>query len=267
MSEAIKQEGYTEKLMFAANQGKFPHAVIIEDANREQALENVLFLAKFMLCDSKSTKPCEKCGNCVKIKSGSHTDIKILKPEKGCSSIKIGEIRKIREDAHIISLEGQQKFYIIESAELMTDEAQNAFIKILEEPPKNVIFVLVCHSVSALLPTVRSRCQIYSGKTDFDTAQENEEINKLAGDIAKFAALGDTENIMRLVAATPNDRNYLKILTEMILHKLIRESAEKNSNHGEIIDMVAELHSLVRIFENNININLLKCRIMAALTR
>ncbi len=267
MSETVKREGYTDKLMMSAERGTFPHAVIIEDTNCEKAIENILFLAKLMLCDSKTKKPCEKCGNCVKMNSGSHTDVKILKPEKAFSSIKIDEIRKIREDAHIVSLEGGQKFYIIESAEVMTAEAQNAFIKILEEPPRNVIFILICSSVSKLLPTIRSRCQIYSGKTDFDTAQGNEEINKLAGDIAKFAALGDTENIMRLVAATPNDRNYLKLLTEMILHKLIRESVGGELSQNESTEMIDGLHDLIKIFENNININLLKCRIMAALIR
>ena len=130
MSEAVKPEGYTQKLILSAEHGTFPHAVIIEDANSENALENVLTLVKFILCGSESGRPCEKCGNCVKINSGSHTDVKILKPEKDFASIKIGEIRKIREDAQIVSLEGYQKFYIIESAELMTDEAQNAFIKI-----------------------------------------------------------------------------------------------------------------------------------------
>ena len=266
MSGAVKPGGYTEKLMLSAERGTFPHAVIIEDANSEKALENVLTLVKFILCGSESGRPCEKCGNCVKINSGSHTDVKILKPEKDFASIKISEIRKIREDAHIVSLEGYKKFYIIESAELMTDEAQNAFIKILEEPPKNVNFILICKSVSAVLPTVRSRCQIYSGSTDLDAAQGNSEMNELAENIAKCAAVGDAENIMRIVADAPNDRNYLKLLTEMILHKLIREAAVKGLQQKEILMMIEELYSLIKIFENNININLLKCRIMAALT-
>lgn len=266
MSEPTKREEYTEKLMLSAERGTFPHAVIIEDANCEKALENVMFLAKFMLCDAESGRPCGKCGNCVKINSGSHTDVKILKPEKEFASIKIGEIRKIREDAHIISLEGRRKFYIIESAELMTTEAQNAFIKILEEPPKNVIFILICKSISALLSTVRSRCQIYSGGDDFDVAQGNSEINELAESIAKCSILGDVENIMRLVSSTPNDRNYLKLLAEMILHKLIRETADRNLRQKEIFEIIDELHDLIKIFANNININLLKCRIMAALT-
>lgn len=266
MSDTVKREGYTYKLMMCAERGTFPHAVIIEDADCEKALKNILFLAKFMLCDSKTEKPCEKCGNCIKMNSGSHTDVKVLKPEKTFSSIKIGEIRKIREDAHIVSLEGGKKFYIIESAELMTDEAQNAFIKILEEPPENVIFVLICKSVSALLPTVRSRCQIYSGDNDLDTAQGNAEILGLAENIVKSAISGDVENTMRFVAGTPNDRNYLKLLTEMILHKLIRAAADKNFQKKGILEMIDELHDLIKIFENNININLLKCRIMAALT-
>ena len=267
MSETIKREGYTEKLMISAERGTFPHAVIIEDTNCEKAIENILFLAKLMLCDSKTKKPCEKCGNCVKMNSGSHTDVKILKPEKAFSSIKIDEIRKIREDAHIVSLEGGQKFYIIESAELMTAEAQNAFIKILEEPPKNVVFVLICKSVSALLPTVRSRCQIYSGGGDLETARNDTKMNELAENIAKSAVSGDAENFMKCIADTPNDRNYLKLLTEMILYKLIRESAGRKSPQNETTEMVDELHGLVKIFENNININLLKCRIMAALIR
>lgn len=267
MSEAVRHESYIEKLMLFSERETFPHAIIIEDVNSEKALENVIFLTKFILCDSKSEKPCEKCGNCTKINNRCHMDVKILKPEKDFTSIKIAEIRKVREDAHIISLEGHKKFYIIEKAELMTDEAQNAFIKILEEPPKNLIFILICKSISALLPTVRSRCQIYLGNTGLDMAQEDSNINILAQDIVKYSMANDAENIMKLVAETSNDRNYLKLLAEMILHRLIRESANRGLKQRKIFEMIDELHSLIKIFENNININLLKCRIMAALIK
>ena len=97
-------------------------------------------------------------------------------------------------------------------------------------------------------------------------ARGDSEMGELAESIAKRSISGDVENVMRFVAGTPNDRNYLKLLSEMILDKLIRESASGIPRQKEIFEMIDELHGLIKIFENNININLLKCRIMASLT-
>ena len=138
-----KSSNIYDSIRLLAENDKMPHALAVEDSNTEKALEEILFLVKLMLCNGDGKRPCGKCGNCVKVDSGSHTDVKIIKPEKDLPKIGVDNIREIKEDAYILSIEGNYKFYIIKDADLMTAQAQNAFIKILEEPPQNIKFILI----------------------------------------------------------------------------------------------------------------------------
>lgn len=251
-----------DTLNMLARSGKMPHAMIIEDTDVERALGKILFSVKVVLCDSESEKPCGNCGNCVKIDSGSHTDVTILKPEKENASIKVDEIRKIREDTSILSFGGKQKFYIVENADLMTVQAQNAFIKILEEPPKNVVFILVCKTATSLLPTVRSRCQMYSSVLS-NNDQAAGEIAEAGKSIVNSCLGGDVIGMMKAVEDSGNDRKYLKMLLESITEEIIKRFA--NGDCGSVKSVVEELWELLKISNNNININLFKGRIMAAL--
>lgn len=245
-----------------AKNGKMPHAMIIEDTDTEKASEKILFSVKIMLCDSESEKPCGTCGNCVKVDSGSHTDITVLKPEKENASIKIDEIRKIREDANIMSLGGKQKFYIIKDADLLTVPAQNAFIKILEEPPKNVVFILICKTATSLLPTVRSRCQMYSSVLGGES-QSSEEVAQRSKSVVDMSLNGDVTGVMRIVEQSGNDRKYLKVFLESIIEEIIKRFSDGGC--GDVKDVVEELWELLKIANSNINTNLFKGRIMAAL--
>ena len=87
----------------------------------------------------------------------------ILKPDNKTGKITIDDIRTI--NSHTISCETNEKFFIVENAEKMNESAENAFLKNLEEPKKNVHFVLLIKNLSALLPTIRSRAEIYVEKT------------------------------------------------------------------------------------------------------
>ena len=87
----------------------------------------------------------------------SLADISVYSPEKTVFSIKTVR-EKIRVDAYIKPIESKRKVFVLEHAELMSAEAQNAMLKILEEPPDSVIFILLTTSAALLLPTIRSRC-------------------------------------------------------------------------------------------------------------
>ena len=163
------KENNLEELLSLSENHLIPHAVIVECNNIEDTMKIIKEITLRALCTSESQRPCGKCSGCLKVLSDSHTDVKVIAPEKGSSSIKVEKIRKIREDAYIKANEGGYKFYIIQNGDRMTAQSQNAFIKILEEPPKNVVFIILCSSASSLLATVRSRCQIYR-VTDFKKA-------------------------------------------------------------------------------------------------
>ena len=102
---------------------------------------------------------CKKCNSCKKILDGNHPDLIIIEPDEDKKTIGINQIREInRHLAFPPVLEGY-RVVIVDPAEKMTDEAANAFLKTLEEPPPHNIFILNVRDPGELLPTIISRCQ------------------------------------------------------------------------------------------------------------
>ena len=101
--------------------------------------------------------PCGICGPCRKVLGGNHPDvITVDDPEKKTVSVDL--IRQARADMFVRPNEGRHKVYIIPRAQDMNESAQNALLKILEEPPSYGVFLLLTDNAEKLLPTVRSRC-------------------------------------------------------------------------------------------------------------
>ncbi|HWR61238.1 MAG TPA: DNA polymerase III subunit delta' [Clostridia bacterium] len=107
-------------------------------------------------------KPCGSCSSCIRLKSGNHPNVEFVRPTG--MSIKIRQIRQIVADTAKKPFESGYKAVIIENAEKMTQDAQDAFLKTLEEPPGNTVFLLLAENHNLLLPTIVSRCQVYQFK-------------------------------------------------------------------------------------------------------
>ena len=107
-------------------------------------------------------KPCGSCNSCLRTKSGNHPNIDIVKPTG--QSIKIKQIRQIISDVAKKPFESGYKVIIIENSEKMTHDAQDAFLKTLEDPPDNTVFLLIAQNHNLLLATIVSRCQVYQFK-------------------------------------------------------------------------------------------------------
>ena len=112
--------------------------------------------------------PCSSCTQCVRIAEGRHADIRTLAPGKGEEGrsartvIGINEVKEVLRRVSLNPYEGSTNVVILDGAESMSDEAANALLKTLEEPPPQVMFLLLTANESAVLPTVRSRCQVLS---------------------------------------------------------------------------------------------------------
>jgi len=109
-----------------------------------------------------SDRPCGSCSSCIRARSGNHPNLDIVRPTG--QSIKIKQIRQIISDTAKKPFEIGYKIVIIENAEKMTHDAQDAFLKTLEEPPANTVFLLLVENQSMMLPTIVSRCQVYRFK-------------------------------------------------------------------------------------------------------
>jgi len=112
-------------------------------------------LARYLLCASGSG--CQTCSNCHKMSQGWHPDYTEIQPDGG--DIKVEQIRTLVEKLHFRPFEAKRRVIVIDQAQRLRDEAANAFLKALEEPPSYVTYILVTSHWNGLLPTIRSRCQ------------------------------------------------------------------------------------------------------------
>ena len=147
---------------------KRTHAVILSGGG-EVTKERARTLAAALLCQGTGEKPCRVCRHCRKVFRGDfpgiHPDVAAV--ERGFNTagklrreITVDQIRALVEDASVLPNEAEHKVYILPEADTMNIAAQNAFLKLLEEPPAFVSFLLCAQRAEALLPTVRSRCTL-----------------------------------------------------------------------------------------------------------
>ncbi|MEE0914164.1 MAG: hypothetical protein U0L76_06215 [Ruminococcus sp.] len=158
------------------NNGRIPHAIVIEGKNREMLLETAKYLSMYAVCTSEN-KPCGQCAQCHKASNQAHADISYAYPEKKSKTYTIEQMRNIAKDAYVRPNEATSKVYIFEEADnRLSAIAQNSFLKLLEEPPVNVHFIMLCENAQKLLVTILSRCTVIrlkSEKNFSETAVDN----------------------------------------------------------------------------------------------
>ncbi len=104
-------------------------------------------------------KPCDACIPCKKISSSNHPDVSVVKAHKEGSSVGIDDIRELIRSISLKPYEARKKFYIIDDADSMTQEASNALLKTLEEPVSDSVVIMIVQNINFILPTIRSRSQ------------------------------------------------------------------------------------------------------------
>lgn len=132
------------------------HAYIFEGPDGVGRRETALSFSAMLMCGLDHS-PCSDCKSCQLFKQGSHPDFREIYSED--KSISVEDIRNILKGLVIKPLYSKYKVYIINDADNMTVQAQNALLKSLEEPPSYVVFILTVQSGVAMTQTVRSRCQ------------------------------------------------------------------------------------------------------------
>ena len=149
--------GLKQRLSAAFAQGKISHCYLIcgPDGSGKRTLARILAAA--MECTGAGEAPCGVCTACRKAFDGQHPDI-ITVDDTEHKNVSIDVIRDARADMFIRPNEGKRKIYILPRAQDMLPAAQNALLKILEEPPEYGVFLLLSTHAEKLLPTIRSRC-------------------------------------------------------------------------------------------------------------
>lgn len=142
--------------------GRFPHAILIEGEPQTGRHTLARWLARAAVCGEGGEGPCENCQNCRLSAAGNHPDITVVTPEDGKKSITVDQARNLREQAFIRAHMASRRVFLIDRAETLNEQAQNALLKLLEEPPQGVTFILVVSGKTQLLETVVSRCVLLS---------------------------------------------------------------------------------------------------------
>jgi len=115
-------------------------------------------IAQKLNCTALNEKPCGSCSSCLKMEKLQHPDLHII--ESDASQIKIEDIRSLQREASFRPYEGVIKVFIINDAHRLNPEAANSLLKILEEPPKDSLIILVTHKPQKIFKTVLSRCKV-----------------------------------------------------------------------------------------------------------
>ncbi len=161
MSELRKIVGNEEILLHIKNAikaGKVSHAYVLNGANGMGKTMIANYFATLLQCDEKADEPCGKCHSCKQAATDNQPDIIWVRHERPLSIGVRDIIEQVVEDVQIKPYSSPYKIYIIDEAEMMTIDAQNALLKTLEEPPEYAIIFLLTNNITALLPTILSRC-------------------------------------------------------------------------------------------------------------
>ena len=155
--DVIGQEQITGHLQNAIRMGKVSHAYIIqgEAGSGKKMLADIFATA--LQCEEGGIEPCGRCQSCKQAVSGNHPDIRRVTHEK--ATIGVDDIRlQLNNDILVKPYSRPYKVYIIDEAEKMTEQAQNAMLKTIEEPPAYAVILLLTVNAKLLLPTILSRC-------------------------------------------------------------------------------------------------------------
>lgn len=142
-----------------AKRGRLGHAFLLLGTDGKALKETAALAAQALLCAAEDgEKPCGRCSHCRKLRKGIHPDLITVERVKEKREIGVEQVRTLRQEAYVLPNEASRKVFFIPEADTMNASAQNALLKVLEEPPPYAAFLLLGKNPGAFLETVRSRC-------------------------------------------------------------------------------------------------------------
>ncbi|MEG2015548.1 MAG: hypothetical protein RR069_00400 [Oscillospiraceae bacterium] len=259
-------DGYNAELLnnlsVLLESGRIPHAIILDGGTEQQRQILAKKLAGAIICTGKENeKPCGKCVACKKAIADSHPDIITVEAEEKKKTISIEIIRKMRDDAYVLPNEANKKIYIIKQAQTMQPYAQNALLKVLEEPPKYASFILLCEYHTELLPTVLSRCVVFNiEESAQNESTEQGKETELAQKISAALAEKSEFDLLMLTAEFEKNADLLQaclVSLELILRDAMVLAAGGNKcissskSSAELIARCIEKEQIIKLIEAN----------------
>jgi DNA polymerase-3 subunit gamma/tau len=221
-SEVVGQEHVVRTLRNAVEQGKVHHAYLFVGSRGTGKTSMAKILAACLNCErgGPTVEPCGVCASCVAIAAATSFDVIEM---DAASNNSVDDIRDLRERVAFAPVSGRSKVYILDEAHMLSPQAWNAFLKTLEEPPPDTIFVLATTEAAKVLPTVVDRCH------RFDFTRPT--VEQIAGVLARVAGQESIEigpDAVALVArhATGSFRDALGTLEQLLTYSGPRIATE-----------------------------------------
>ncbi len=210
-SDIVGQEHITKTLINSIKGNRIAHAYLFTGSRGVGKTTTARILAKSLNCKEGPTiNPCNQCKNCIEISKSISLDVEEI---DGASNRGINEIRELKEKAQYQPINSRYKIFIIDEVHMLTNEAFNALLKILEEPPKFVIFILATTEPHKIPPTIHSRCQRF----DFKRLSINEIISNMKSILEKEGYNIDDTTLFKIAKkADGSMRDALSILEQVI---------------------------------------------------
>ena len=254
-----------ERFVHILEQGQLNHAYLF--SGNFGSLEMALFLSKSLFCSEKTgIFPCEKCRNCKLIEQEEFPDVTIIKPLN--QVIKTERIRELVGQFSQSGIENQRQVFIIEQAEKMHVNAANSLLKVIEEPQSEIYIFFLTDDEEQMLPTIRSRTQIFHFKK-----QEEKLIHQLeqAGLVKKKATLlaqfsqsrAEAEKLANQASFWTLVDESERLLTWLVAKK--KESYLQVAKLASLADDKEKQDQVLRILEVLCGQDLLQARVRAIL--
>ncbi|MGC8965111.1 MAG: DNA polymerase III subunit gamma/tau, partial [Brevinematia bacterium] len=234
--EVIGQDEVVKALKSAISTGKIGHAYLFSGPRGVGKTTLSRILAKSLNCiHGPTVNPCNKCENCIEIKEGTSVDVIEI---DGASNRKIDDVRTIREAVKFVPVKSKYKIYIIDEVHMLTDEAFNALLKTLEEPPQHVVFIFATTEPYKVKQTIRSRCQHFILKP-----LSIDSIFKQLKKISENEGYKLTEKILTKIAKTGNGsmrdaESIFDMVVSYIGQDIFDEEKVKQINEEEIDNLL-----------------------------
>ena len=268
-NDIVGQAAIKGHLMAAIEQNKISHAYILTGERYSGKAFIAGIFAAAMLCDSDEERPCGKCHSCIQAFTENNPDIIRVTHEKP-NVISVEDIRKqINQTVQVKPYGGKRKIYIVDEAEKMNPQAQNALLKTLEEPPEYVVIILLTTNMDELLQTILSRCVILSMRPVRDKEvkkflMETVKVPDYKADICVAFARGNVGKAKLLAGNEDFDRiradavDLMKNIRDMDVSELgraVKKAVDYKLAIGDFLDIMTVWYRDVLMFKATADAN------------
>ena len=210
--EVAGQKHIIRTLRNALANNKIAHAYLFCGPRGTGKTTMAKLLAKALNCEEGFGHQCNKCSNCLEIIEGSHPDVIEI---DAASNNGVEQVRDLIDKVNYLPIKGKYKVYIIDEVHMMTDNAFNALLKTLEEPPAHVIFILATTEPHEIIPTILSRCQRY----DFTKVADADIEERMITVLQKEGVQYDKAAVRAIISlADGGMRDALSILDQILAY-------------------------------------------------